>query len=53
MFVGDDGAGVFDVEWVEVVEGVRVLVVEVVVELVVLTELWLDVEETDGVCSGY
>jgi hypothetical protein len=54
LFPCDDGAGVLDVERVEEVEGVRVLVVEVgVVELVGLTELWLDVDETDGVCSRY
>lgn len=52
MFACDDGAGVLNVEWVEEVEGVRVLVVEVgVVELVGLTELWLDVDETDGVAE--
>jgi hypothetical protein len=52
LFACDDGAGVLNVEWVEEVEGVRVLVVEVgVVELVGLTELWLDVDETDGVAE--
>jgi hypothetical protein len=54
LFTCDDGVGVLDVEWEEEVEGVRELVVEVgVVELVELTELWLEVDETDGVCSGY
>ena len=44
----------FDVEWEEEVEEVRELVVDVgVVELLGLAELWLDVDETDGVCSGY
>jgi hypothetical protein len=54
LFTCDDGVGVLDVEWEEDDEGVRELVVEVgVVELVELTELWLDVDETDGVCSGH
>jgi hypothetical protein len=53
LFACDDGVGVLDVEGVEEVVGVRELVVEVgVVELVGLAELWLDVDETDGVCSG-
>lgn len=52
LFPCDDGVGVLDVEWEEEVEGVRELVVEVgVVELVELTELWLDVDETDGVAE--
>ena len=54
LFPCDDGVGVLDVEGGEEVEGVRELVVEVgVVELVGPTELWLDADETDGVCSGY
>jgi hypothetical protein len=45
---------VLDVEGREGVEEVRELAVEVsVVEVVELTVLWLDVDETDGVCSGY
>lgn len=52
LFTCDDGVGVLDVEWEEEVEGVRELVVEVgVVELVELTELWLEVDETDGVAE--
>jgi hypothetical protein len=52
LFACEDGVGVLDVEWVEEVEGVRELVVEVgVVELAELTELWLDVDETDGVAE--
>lgn len=52
MFVCDDGVGVFDVEGWEEVEGVRELVVGVgVVELVGFAELWLGVDETDGVAE--
>jgi hypothetical protein len=52
LFACDDGVGVLDVEGGGEVVGVRELVVEMgVVELVGLTELWLDVDETDGVCS--
>ncbi len=50
---GVAGVGVLDAEGGEEV-GVRELVVEVgVVELLGPTELWLGVDETDGVCSGY
>jgi len=54
LFACDDGVGVLDVEGGEEVEGVEELVVEVgVVELVGLAELWLDVDRTDEICSGY
>jgi hypothetical protein len=54
LFTCDDGVGVLNVGRGEEVEGVRELVVGVgVVELVELTELWLEVDKTDGVCSGY
>jgi hypothetical protein len=48
--VGD--VGVLDVEWVEEVEGVREVVVGVgAAELVELTELWLNVDETDEIAG--
>jgi hypothetical protein len=52
LFSCVDGAGVLDVEREEVVEGVREVVVEVGAELVELTELWLNVDETDEAYSG-
>ena len=53
LFPCVDGVGVLDVEREEVVEGVREVDVEVgVVELVELTELWLNVDETDEAYSG-
>jgi hypothetical protein len=54
LFAWDDGVGMLDVEGRGELEGVGELVVEVgVVELVGLAELWLGVDETDGICSGY
>jgi hypothetical protein len=54
LFTCDDSVGVLNVGRGEEVEGVRELVVGVgVVELVELTELWLEVDKTDGVCLGY
>jgi len=48
LFSCVDDAGALDAGGEEVVEGVREVVVEVVVvELVELTELWLDVDKTD------
>jgi len=48
LFSCVDGVGVLDVGREDVVEGVRDVVVEVgAVELVELTELWLNVDETD------
>jgi hypothetical protein len=52
-FACDDGVGALDAEEEEGV-GVGDFVVEVdVVELVGLAELWLGVDEIDGVCSGH
>ena len=49
----DVGVGAINTERGEEV-GVGDFVVEVgVVELVGVAELWLGVDETDGVCSGY
>lgn len=49
-----DGVGVLDVEWEEDEVEVREVVEEVVaVELVELTELELNVDETDEACSYY
>jgi hypothetical protein len=54
LFPCVDGVGVLDVEGEEEVEGVREVAAEVeAVELVELTELWLDVDKTDELCSGY
>jgi hypothetical protein len=54
LFPCVDDVGVLDVEWVEEVDEVRELVVEVeVAELVEITELWLDVGKADEVYSGY
>lgn len=53
LFSCVDVAGALDVGREEVVEGVREVVVEVgAVELVELTELWLNVDETDEAYSG-
>lgn len=53
LFVCDDGVGVLDVEGGEEVVGVRELVVVGVWEVAGLTELWLDVDKTDGAYSGH
>jgi hypothetical protein len=54
LFPCVDGVGVLDVEGGEEEEGVREVAVEVgAVELVELTELGLNVDKTDELCTGY